>query len=119
MFALTEKQLTGTARPGGPWLLKSQKQKLRCGGSLRRPGEKDFWLASKRFCQTIRCLRKGKQGLARTVFSRGGKLLNGIITEMCGGRQNVAWKSATVPVELQTVVVGPIFKERGKLELGE
>ena len=34
--------------------------------------EKDFRLASKKFWQTVRRLRKGKQGLAQAVFSRGG-----------------------------------------------
>ena len=37
--------------------------------------EKDFRLASKKFWQTVRRLRKGKQGLAQAVFSRGGELL--------------------------------------------
>ena len=37
--------------------------------------EKDFRLASKKFWQTIRRLRKGKQGLAQAVLSRGGELL--------------------------------------------
>ena len=37
--------------------------------------ETDFRLASKKFWQTVRRLRKGKQGLAQAVFSRGGELL--------------------------------------------
>lgn len=37
--------------------------------------EKDFRLASRKFWQTIRRLRKGKQGLSQAVFSRGGELL--------------------------------------------
>ena len=37
--------------------------------------EKDFRLASKKFWQTVRRLRKGKQGLAQAVLSRGGELL--------------------------------------------
>ena len=37
--------------------------------------EKDFWLASRKFCQTVWRLRKGKQGLAQAVFSRGRELL--------------------------------------------
>jgi len=32
--------------------------------------EKDFKLASRRFWQTVRRLRKGKQGLAQAVLSR-------------------------------------------------
>uniref|UniRef100_UPI0037E775E1 G-protein coupled receptor 4-like n=1 Tax=Semicossyphus pulcher TaxID=241346 RepID=UPI0037E775E1 len=37
--------------------------------------EKEFRLASKKFWQTVRRLRKGKQGLAQAVFSRDGELL--------------------------------------------
>jgi len=37
--------------------------------------EDDFRLASSKFCQTIRQFRKGKQGLAQAVLSRGGELL--------------------------------------------
>jgi len=40
--------------------------------------EKDFWLASRKFWQTIRRLRKGKQGLAQAVLSRGRELLTQI-----------------------------------------
>jgi len=37
--------------------------------------EKDLWLASRKFWQTVWRLRKGKQGLALAVLSRGGGLL--------------------------------------------
>lgn len=37
--------------------------------------EKDFWLATWKFWETIWWLRKGKQGLAQAVLSRGGELL--------------------------------------------
>ena len=37
--------------------------------------EKDYRLASQKFWQTVRRPRKGKQGLAQAVFSRGGELL--------------------------------------------
>jgi len=37
--------------------------------------EKDFPLASRKFWQTVRRLRKGKQGLAQAVLNRGGELL--------------------------------------------
>ncbi|XP_023254722.1 sushi, nidogen and EGF-like domain-containing protein 1, partial [Seriola lalandi dorsalis] len=37
--------------------------------------EKGFWLAARRFWQTILFLRMEKQGLAQAVFSRGGELL--------------------------------------------
>ncbi len=33
--------------------------------------EKDFWLASRKFWKIVRCLRRGKKGLAQAVFSRG------------------------------------------------
>ncbi len=33
--------------------------------------EKDFWLASGKFWKTVRWLRRGKQGLAQAVFSKG------------------------------------------------
>ncbi len=38
--------------------------------------EKDFRLASRKFWKTVRRLRRGKQGLAQAVFSRGMELLN-------------------------------------------
>ncbi|KAL0152538.1 hypothetical protein M9458_052261 [Cirrhinus mrigala] len=37
--------------------------------------EKDYWSASKRFWQTVRRLRRGKQCPANTVYSGGGNLL--------------------------------------------
>ncbi len=37
--------------------------------------EKDYWLASKRFWQTVRCLRRGKQCPTNAVYSGGGRLL--------------------------------------------
>jgi len=37
--------------------------------------EKDFRLTSRKFWQIVRRLRKGKQGLAQAVLSRGGKRL--------------------------------------------
>lgn len=37
--------------------------------------EKNIQLASRKFWQIIRCLRKAKQGLPQTVFSQGGELL--------------------------------------------
>ncbi len=36
---------------------------------------KDYWLASKKFWQTIQHLRRGKRCPTNTVFSGGGKLL--------------------------------------------
>jgi len=42
-----------------------------CGEAM----EKDFRLAARRFWQTVRRVRKGKQGLPQAVLSREGKLL--------------------------------------------
>ncbi|KAK0140999.1 hypothetical protein N1851_021987 [Merluccius polli] len=85
--------------------------------------EKDFRLASRKFWQTVQRLRKGKQGLAQAVFSRGGELLTrtGDIVgrwkehfeELLNPTNlfSVTWMSGTVPVEWQTGVVVPIFKK--------
>ena len=51
------------------------KAKTRVWEEFGEAMEKDFRLASKKFWQTVRRLRKGKQGLAQAVFSRGGELL--------------------------------------------
>jgi len=48
--------------------------------------EKDFRLASRKFWQTVRRLRKGKQGLAQAVLCRGGEQLTQ--TEDIVGRWN-------------------------------
>ncbi|KAK3510349.1 hypothetical protein QTP70_004936 [Hemibagrus guttatus] len=37
--------------------------------------EKDYWTASRKFWQTVRCLRRGKQLSANTVYGGGGELL--------------------------------------------
>jgi len=44
--------------------------KSRVWEEFRETMEKDFRLASRMFWQTIRRLRKGKQGLAQAVLSR-------------------------------------------------
>jgi len=41
--------------------------------------EKDFQLVSRKFWQTVRRLRKRKQGLAQAVLSQGGELLTQIV----------------------------------------
>ena len=51
------------------------KAKTRVWEEFGEAMEKDFRLASKKFWQTVRRLRKGKQGLAQAVLSRGGELL--------------------------------------------
>ena len=70
------KQWTGTGRPIGLQLRPSRgKKKKWLWEELREAMEKDFWLASRKFWQTIWQLIKGKQGVALGVFSRGGDLL--------------------------------------------
>ncbi|KAK0152129.1 hypothetical protein N1851_006494 [Merluccius polli] len=49
--------------------------KTRVGEEFGEAMEKDLQLASRKFWQTVPRLRKGKQGLAQAVFSRGGELL--------------------------------------------
>ncbi|KAI3369934.1 hypothetical protein L3Q82_024740 [Scortum barcoo] len=70
-------ELTGTGRPSKPQpsLGPSWRQKLGSGRSSVRPWRKDYRLASKRFWQTVRRLRRGKQYSANTVYSAGGELL--------------------------------------------
>ncbi|KAI3352139.1 hypothetical protein L3Q82_020951 [Scortum barcoo] len=69
-------QLTGTGRPsklqqpGRSW-----RQKLRVWEEFGEAMEEDYRSASKRFWQTVRCLRRGKQYSANTVYSAGGELL--------------------------------------------
>ncbi|KAI3357011.1 hypothetical protein L3Q82_003646 [Scortum barcoo] len=66
--AMQAKQATALGR--------SWRQKLGSGRSSVRHGmEEDYRLASKRFWQTVRRLRRGKQYSANTVYSAGGELL--------------------------------------------
>ncbi|KAI3351146.1 hypothetical protein L3Q82_005608 [Scortum barcoo] len=46
--------------------------------------EEDFQSASKKFWQTVRCLRRGKQYSANTVYSADGELLTSTLSD--GGR---------------------------------
>jgi len=60
------RQLTGTGRPSG----------LQPGWEeFGEAMEKDYRLASKRFWQTVRRLRRGKQVPTNAVYSGGGQLL--------------------------------------------
>ncbi|KAI3361713.1 hypothetical protein L3Q82_001949 [Scortum barcoo] len=63
-------QLTGTGRPSKPQPGRSWRQKLGSGRSSVKAMEE----ASKRFWQTVRRLRRGKQYSANTVYSAGGEL---------------------------------------------
>jgi hypothetical protein len=60
--------------------------------------EKDFRLASRRFWQTIRRLRKGKQGLPQAVISGGGGLLTQ--TEDIVGRWKEHFEELLNPVNM-------------------
>ena len=61
------RQLTGTGRPSCVQLCRLQRQRPGRGKSLVR-----LW---RRFCTTIRPLKKGKQCTVNTVYSGGGVLL--------------------------------------------
>ncbi|KAI3365411.1 hypothetical protein L3Q82_010500 [Scortum barcoo] len=81
--------------------------------------EEDYRSASKRFWQTVRRLRRGKQYSANTVYSAGVdeirpeylKSLDVVglswLTRLC----NIAWRLGTVPLVWQTGVVVPLFKK--------
>ncbi|KAI3357977.1 hypothetical protein L3Q82_003002 [Scortum barcoo] len=68
-------QLTGTGRPSKPQPGRSWRQKLRVWEEFGEAMEEDYRSASKRFWQTVRRLRRGKQYSANTVYSAGGELL--------------------------------------------
>ncbi|KAI3376734.1 hypothetical protein L3Q82_000004 [Scortum barcoo] len=65
---------------------RSWRQKLRVWEEFGEAMEEDYRSASKRFWQTVRRLRRGKQYSANTVYSAGGELLTS--TEDIVGR----WK---------------------------
>ncbi|KAI3374080.1 hypothetical protein L3Q82_022646 [Scortum barcoo] len=66
-------------RPSKPQPGRSWRQKLGSGRSSVRPWKEDYRSASKRFWQTIRRLRRGKQYSANTVYSAGGELLTSTV----------------------------------------
>ncbi|KAI3376044.1 hypothetical protein L3Q82_016570 [Scortum barcoo] len=66
----------GTSRPSKPCSPgRSWRQKLRVWEEFGEAMEEDYRSASKRFWQTVRRLRRGKQYSANTVYSAGGELL--------------------------------------------
>ncbi|KAI3358215.1 hypothetical protein L3Q82_003218 [Scortum barcoo] len=69
------RRLTGTGRPSKPQPGRSWRQKLRVWEEFGEAMEEDYRSASKRFWQTVRRLRRGKQYSANTVYSAGGELL--------------------------------------------
>ncbi|KAI3373545.1 hypothetical protein L3Q82_022136 [Scortum barcoo] len=65
-----------TGRPSKPQPRgRSWRQKLRVWEEFGEAMEEDYRSASKRFWQTVRRLRRGKQYSANTVYSAGGELL--------------------------------------------
>ncbi|KAI3375378.1 hypothetical protein L3Q82_021099 [Scortum barcoo] len=62
-------------RPSKPQPGRSWRQKLRVWEEFGEAMEEDYRSASKRFWQTVRRLRRGKQYSANTVYSAGGELL--------------------------------------------
>ncbi|KAI3374478.1 hypothetical protein L3Q82_006303 [Scortum barcoo] len=63
------------SRPSKPQPGRSWRQKLRVWEEFGEAMEEDYRSASKRFWQTVRRLRRGKQYSANTVYSAGGELL--------------------------------------------
>ncbi|KAI3367450.1 hypothetical protein L3Q82_026305 [Scortum barcoo] len=68
-------QLTGTGRPSKPQPGTVLEAKTRVWEEFGEAMEEDYRSASKRFWQTVRRLRRGKQYSANTVYSAGGELL--------------------------------------------
>ncbi|KAI3354678.1 hypothetical protein L3Q82_019172 [Scortum barcoo] len=65
----------GTGRPSKPQPGRSWRQKLRVWEEFGEAMEEDYRSASKRFWQTVRRLRRGKQYSANTVYSAGSRRL--------------------------------------------
>ncbi|KAI3362053.1 hypothetical protein L3Q82_012386 [Scortum barcoo] len=65
----------GHRKPSKPQPGRSWRQKLRVWEEFGEAMEEDYRSASKRFWQTVRRLRRGKQYSANTVYSAGGELL--------------------------------------------
>ncbi|KAI3373040.1 hypothetical protein L3Q82_006340 [Scortum barcoo] len=68
-------QLTGTGRPNKPQPRTVLEAKTRVWEEFGEAMEEDYRSASKRFWQTVRHLRRGKQYFANTIYSTGGELL--------------------------------------------
>ncbi|KAI3375173.1 hypothetical protein L3Q82_021083 [Scortum barcoo] len=68
-------QLTGTGRPKQAAARTVLEAKTRVWEEFGEAMEEDYRSASKRFWQTVRRLRRGKQYSANTVYSAGGELL--------------------------------------------
>ncbi|KAI3357939.1 hypothetical protein L3Q82_016326 [Scortum barcoo] len=68
-------ELTGTGRPSKPQPGTVLEAKTRVWEEFGEAMEEDYRSALKRFWQTVRRLRRGKQYSANTVYSAGGELL--------------------------------------------
>ena len=64
--------------------------------------EEDYWLASNKFWQTIRGLRKGKQSSTNTVNSGDGELMT--VTEDIVGRWKEYFKDLLNPTDTPSIV---------------
>ncbi|KAI3352392.1 hypothetical protein L3Q82_005184 [Scortum barcoo] len=91
-------QLTGTGRPSKPQPGRSWRQKLGSGRSSVRPWRRTIGRPRKRFWQTVRRLRRGKQYSANTVYSAGGELLTS--TEDIVGRWKKYFEDLLNPTDL-------------------
>ncbi|KAI3355345.1 hypothetical protein L3Q82_017894 [Scortum barcoo] len=92
------RNLTGTGRPSKPQPGWSWRQKLRVWEEFGEAMEEDYRSASKRFWQTVRRLRRGKQYSANTVYSAGGEVLTS--TEDIVGRWKKYFEDLLNPTDL-------------------
>ncbi|KAI3355396.1 hypothetical protein L3Q82_018240 [Scortum barcoo] len=88
----------GHRKPSKPQPGRSWRQKLGSGRSSVRPWRRTIGRASKRFWQTVRRLRRGKQYSANTVYSAGGELLTS--TEDIVGRWKKYFEDLLNPTDL-------------------
>ncbi|KAM8748485.1 uncharacterized protein AB9X84_013627 [Acanthopagrus schlegelii] len=75
--------------------------KTRVWEKFREAMEEDFWLASRKFWQTIRHLRRGKQSFANTVYSGGGELLTS--TGDIAGRWKEYFEDLLNPTDMSSI----------------
>ncbi|KAI3357370.1 hypothetical protein L3Q82_015800 [Scortum barcoo] len=91
-------ELTGTGRPSKPQPRTVLEAKTRVWEEFGEAMEEDYRSASKRFWQTVRRLRRGKQYSANTVYSAGGELLTS--TEDIVGRWKKYFEDLLNPTDL-------------------